>query len=335
VGTARSIFRAWRLLPLLALATSLLAVSAKFQDAVKARIDGGYAVVLYANGTKSLIPLSSLNAEDRTWIGNLAAESPLAHGKSEVRVVKEQVAVKNTIAVSTVVGPLETVQLNPPSIFRDQIDATCMLYARVHWLDIAGFYLSNVDLYKIINNSDPNRPWADPFYHRAMAAMVLNFRPIVHVLPPQVDPFTWARGELRAGRPVLAAFPREIWQDLPPGFVAGHPWSGGDVGHQIVINGFTWNSATKSGTFHIINSWKELPEFDLKTEFATGAMVIERSLSPKGEAAPETTKLVVTKVILLSSTGKTKLFEVQTNLGAKRVAAPDEASARAMIESEN
>lgn len=101
------------------------------------------------------------------------------------------------------------------------------------------------------------------------------------------DPFEWARGELRKGRPLLAAFPREIWQALPPGFIAAHPWGGGNVGHQIVVNGFTWNSETKQGTFHIINSWAELPEFDLKTEAAKGgALVISYSMLPKGEAPP-------------------------------------------------
>jgi hypothetical protein len=60
------------------------------------------------------------------------------------------------------------------------------------------------------------------------------------------------------------------------------------VGHQIVINGFTWNSETRQGTFHIVNSWAELPEFDLKTEAAKGgALMIQESLCPKGEAPPE------------------------------------------------
>jgi hypothetical protein len=157
-------------------------------------------------------------------------------------------------------------------------------------------------------------------------------RPIVYNWTPKVDAFEWTRQELRKGRPVLAAFPREIWQALPPGFVGQHPWNGGSVGHQIVINGFTWNRDTHEGTFHIINSWKELPEFDLKTEMARGAMDVEQSLSPKGEPVEEAVVTQVTKVVLIRSIGKTNLYEVDTSTGVERVAAPDAATARAMVE---
>jgi hypothetical protein len=95
-----------------------------------------------------------------------------------------------------------------------------------------------------------------------------------------------------------------------------HPWNGGSVGHQIVINGFTWNRDTHEGTFHIVNSWKELPEFDLKTEMARGAM--DRRTEPlakgrtggggRGDAQ-------VTKVVLIRSIGKTNLYEVETSTG--------------------
>src|ERR1035437_3867681 len=47
-----------------------------------------------------------------------------------------------------------------------------------------------------------------------------------HRRPGQADPFKWVRDEIRKGRPVLASFPKEVWQDLPPGFIAAHPWSG-------------------------------------------------------------------------------------------------------------
>jgi len=235
------------------------------------------------------------------------------------------------------VGPLETVQLVQPNVMRDQIDATCMLYARVHWLDIAGFYMPVVDLYKIINNSSPAHPWADPFYRQSLVGLMDKFtpRPVIHNLPGQADPFKWARDEIRKGRPVLASFPREVWQDLPPGFIAAHPWSGGNVGHQVVINGFTWNKDTQKGTFHIINSWRELPEFDLKTEAADGAMVIEQSLSPKGEPREEAAKLTVVDVTLVSSMGKTNLYKVETSDGIRRVAAPNADAARKMVESED
>jgi len=326
------------LLALCFIGSPLFAVTAKFQNAVKARIEGGYAVVLFADGTKGVFPLGSIKEEDRAWLESLSAESPLARSKSEVVVVKEAqaTAVKKTIQVATTAGSLETVQLVQPNVLRDQIDATCMLYARVHWLDIAGFYLPVVDLYKIINNSNPARPWADPFYRQSLVGLMYKFtpRPVVHNLPAQADPFKWARDELRKGRPVLASFPREVWQDLPPGFIAAHPWSGGDVGHQVVINGFTWNSDTQKGTFHVINSWRELPEFDLKTEAADGAMVIEQSLSPKGEQREEAAKVTVVNVTLVSSMGKTNLYKVETSNGIRKVAAPSADAARTMVESE-
>jgi hypothetical protein len=326
--------RALALLAAAFLAAPLFAVSPKYQGATKARIDGGYAVVVLADGSRAMVPLDSLRAEDREWLTRLSQQSPLARGKSEVRVVKEEVRAKNTIAVSTVVGPLETVQLIPPNISRDQIGATCMVYARVHWLDIAGYYVNNVDIYRIINNADTVHPWKDTRYYESMERMVMNFtpRPLVHRWTPQVDAFEWTRAELRKGRPVLAAFPREIWQDLPPGFVGQHPWSGGNVGHQIIINGFTWNRDTREGTFHIVNSWKELPEFDLDTKAALGALVVEQSLSPKGEAKQAVAKARITKVTLIKAMGMSNLYEVDTDNGVERVAAADEDAARSMVE---
>jgi hypothetical protein len=40
----------------------------------------------------------------------------------------------------------------------------------------------------------------------------------------------------------------------------------------------------------------------------------------------------VTKVVLIRSIGKTNLYEVDTSTGVERVAAPDAATARAMVE---
>jgi hypothetical protein len=318
---------------LLLFSGSLLAVTPKYQDAVRARIENGYAIILLANGSKTMVPLSSLKADDREWLTKLSAESPLARGNSQVQIVKEVVKVKTTIAVSTNVGPLETVQLIPPNVPRDQIGATCMVYARVHWLDIAGFYVDNVDIYKIINNADTDHPWTSPNFYQSMDSLVTRFTPLVHNWTPKVDAFDWTRQELRRGRPVLASFPREVWQDLPPGFVGKHPWNGGNVGHQVVINGFTWNTETHEGTFHIVNSWKELPEFDLKTEAARGAMEVEQSLSPKGELRENSVKTQVTRVILIKTIGKTNLYEVDTTNGVERVAAAVAAAARPMVES--
>ena len=319
---------------LLGIATTALAVSPKYEGALKARIENGYATVLLANGSKTLVPLSALSADDLAFLKGLAVQSPLQHGNSVVTVVKASVPVKKTIAVSSVVGPLETVQLVPPNVGRDQIGATCMVYARVHWLDIAGYYVDNADIYRIINNADTNEPWKSPSYYPGLTHLVYDFtpRPLVHDWTPKVDPFEWTRQELRKGRPVLGSFPREIWQALPPGFVGKHPWSGGNVGHQIVVNGFTWNSETHSGTFHIINSWDGLMEFDLKTEFAKGAMEVEQSLSPKGELPEKAEQTRVLKLRVLKAVGKTNLYEADTNNGTQRVVAPDEDSARSMLE---
>jgi len=77
------------LLALFLVGSPLLAINARFQNAVKARIENGYAIVLFADGTKGVFPLGSLKEEDRTWLESLSAENPLARGKSEVVVVKE------------------------------------------------------------------------------------------------------------------------------------------------------------------------------------------------------------------------------------------------------
>ena len=156
------------MLPLLVIGLLLAgrvgAESARFSNAVKARIEKGYAVVQFADGTKTMVPMASLPDEDRTFLTALSSQSPLAHGKSEVVVAKETFNVKRTIQVATVVGPLETVQLCPPSVPRNQLGATCMLYGRVHWLDIAGYPLDNASIYRVSSDVNPDRPWADPRY---------------------------------------------------------------------------------------------------------------------------------------------------------------------------
>ncbi|MFA6287733.1 MAG: hypothetical protein WC661_10150 [Opitutaceae bacterium] len=321
---------------LLLITVDAQAVSSRLDGVVKARMDKSYAVVVFADGTRAMLPLASLTEEDRAWLANLSAESPVAHGNSVVTVVKTTVTAKQTIVTSAVAGPQETVQLCPPNVSRDQIGGTCMLYGRVHWLDIAGYYVDTPAIYKISNNVDKDHPWKDPRFHQGIASLISGFTPspVVHSPPAQVDdPFEWARAELRKGRPILAAFPREIWQALPPGFIAAHPWGGGSVGHQIVINGFTWNKETRKGTFHIINSWQELPEFDLQTDAAKGgALVIEQSMSPKGEVQAASTKEVVQTITFLRAVGKTNLYEVKTNLGTKKIAAVSEEAARSLIE---
>ena len=74
-------------------------------------------------------------------------------------------------------------------------------------------------------------------------------------------------------------------------------------------------------------------EFDLKTEAAQGgALVIEQSLSPRGEMPAPTAKEVVKTITFLRVAGKTNLYEVETNLGKRRVAATSEDGARALVE---
>ena len=73
-------------------------------------------------------------------------------------------------------------------------------------------------------------------------------------------------------------------------------------------------------------------EFDLKTEFAKGAMEVEQSLSPKGELPEKAEQTRVLKLRVLKAVGKTNLYEADTNNGTQRVVAPDEDSARSMLE---
>lgn len=301
---------------------------------MQARIEGSYAIVVTASGAKTMVPMASLSAEERARLATLAAAKPLARGKSTVAVAKEPV--RQTIATAKTESGLETVQLCPPNVFRNQIGATCILYGRIHWLDIAGYGTDVAAIYEVSNAVDSEKPYLDPRYHQAMQDLIRKQKPraLIHPLPGyEEDAFEWARGELRRGRPLLAAFPKEIWQALPPGFIAQHPWNGGSVGHQVVINGFTWNKETKTGTFHIINSWQELAEFDLKTEAAGGgAMVVEASLSPRGEEPEATLREVVKSITFLRAAGTTNLYEVETNRGKRKIAAASEDAVRALIE---
>ena len=328
---------------ILSLATvvdSLAEVSTEYRTATLARVNGTYIMVVHANGTKSMVPVASLKTEDHAWLIELSQKKPLPQSKSSVVVVAAEAPApktKSTIEKSAVEGPLETVQLVPPNLMRDQIGGTCMLYARIHWLDIGGYYTQTPDIYKIINGTPPDAPWLEPRYVRGLVSVFTDHKPVpvLHRPPPQVEPFEWAREQLRLGRPLLAAFPREIWQALPPGFIAAHPWNGGSVGHQIVINGFTWNKETRQGTFHIINSWSELPSFDLTTEAAGGgALVIEASLSPIGEklkTTPAADKETVKSIRLVKAVGALNLYEVETTHGTRRMIAASEEAVHELV----
>lgn len=313
----------------------LTSVSPQFREVTQARFEETQVVMLLANGSRSIAPLPALSPTDLAWLKKIAQDNPLARGKSSVVVVASTDPVKKTIQVAKTEGTLETVQLCPPNVIRDQIGGTCMIYARVHLLDIAGYYVNAGDIYKIINDTPPDHPWTSPRYVAGLTGIAEGFKskPVAHRMLPQDEPFEWARQELRKGRPILAALPREIWQALPPGFIAAHPWNGGSVGHQIVINGFTWDANTKKGTFHVINSWAELMEFDLNTDAVqNGLLIMETSLSPMGEPKTETVKETVKKVTFIKSLGSSNLYEVETNLCTRRVAAPSEDRVYSLIE---
>jgi hypothetical protein len=320
----------------LGLVTSAAFADTVYQDAVKARIENKYMIVLFADGSKKMVPVASLNDDDRALLTKLSVDQPLPAGKSTITVVASTGPIKSTIVTATTVGPVETVQLCPPSVSRDQIGPTCMLYGRVHWLDIAGYYISNETLAKTPTGANPEQPWEDPRYLQGLEELFTGFKPqptVMDLPGHELDPFAWARDQLRKGRPILAALPREIWQALPPGFIATHRWGGGRIGHQIVLNGFTWNSETKQGTFHVVNSWANLPEFELSTEAAKGGnLVIEQALLRKGESAPPPVRETVKAITLVRAVGKSNLYEVETNLGKRRVMAASEGAARSMAE---
>src|SRR5450755_644018 len=67
------------------------------RGAVEARIDAAYAVGLFSDGRKTMVPLSSLKAGDRAWLEALAAGHPLARGNSKMTVVASALPVKKTL----------------------------------------------------------------------------------------------------------------------------------------------------------------------------------------------------------------------------------------------
>ena len=307
----------------------------KLQNVAAARIDGNYAVIVTGDGSRSLLPLTELSPPDRAWLEAFAAGHSLAHGNSRVVTVASTAPEKKTIVVSKTVGPIETVQLCPPSVFHNQTACFCALYARIHWLDIAGYYVKMGDVNKVEGlAADPDDPWKSRAYGPALDQLVLAYVPAAAIHEPvsQDHVFDWILGEVRQGRPVFAALTHEIWQALPPKFIAARGWDGGKEGHAIVINGFTWNHQTNKGSFHIINSWEQLYEFDLPVENAVNMLAYPRSLTPKGRIEAPDAPEQVQRVTLIRAAGAVNIYEVETNRGVRRVAAPNEAEARALIE---
>lgn len=309
---------------------------AKFKGLTAARVESGYAAVLYESGRKGMLPLASLTAEETGWVTAFAAAHPLAHGKSTMVTAKAEV--KKTIEKQSIENGVETVQLCAPAKLRDQIGATCMFYGRVHYLDIAGYPVEDGEIYQVINNASTDRPFDDYRYHIRMQMLFIKQKPtpLVHYPEGKLSPFEWARQELRKGRPVLSSLPLDIWMSLPAEFLATHPFDGNSkIGHQVVINGFTYNPATEKGTLHVVNSWRALAEFDVPVEKKDEQrIIIEQSLSPRGELPEQAVKIIAGNVTELKPVGKQFLYAVETNQGPQRVVAVSAAAARAVVEAD-
>lgn len=306
----------------------------KIAELAAARIEGGYVTVQFKNGRRGLFPVIDLSDAEIDEMKAFAAANPLAKGKSSVVVAK--VEVKKTIEKQETKDGTETVQLIPPAKLRDQIGGTCMFYARVHYLDIAGYPIQDGEIYKVINNVSSQQPYLDYRYHVGMQLLFLKQKPspIPYFPDGTIPPFEWARQQLRKGRPILAALPENIWLSLPAEFLAAHPWEGNNrIGHQVVINGFTYNPATKKATFHIVNSWRVLAEFDITVEPRDERnLVMEQSLGPRGEPPEQPPRLTAGAIALLKPVGRQNLYSVETNLGPRKVMAASEEAAKQFVE---
>ena len=308
----------------------------KIEEMESARIEGGYMTVLFKNGRRGLLPLVDFNAADEEAMKAFAAANPLAKGKSSVVTAKVAVEVKKTIEKQVTEDGTEIVQLVSPAKLRDQIGSTCMFYARVHYLDIAGYPIEDGEIYKVINTVSSTEPYLDYRYHVGMQMLFLRKKPIplAHFPNGTVPPFEWARQQLRKGRAILAALPEDIWLTLPADYLATHFFEGNSkIGHQIVINGFTYNPTTKKSTFHIVNSWRALSEFDVTVEPRDERnIVMEQSLSPRGELPEQPPKVVAGAITLVRPVGRQNLYSVETNLGPQRVMAASEQAAKQFVE---
>ena len=317
-------------------ADAAAATPAKFEGLASARVESGYISVLYENGRKGVLPIRTLTEAEVNWLTAFATAHPLAHGKGSVVVAK--VEAKKTIEKQVTENGVETVQLCPPAKLRDQIGGTCMFYGRVHYLDIAGYPVEDAEIYRVINNVPTNEPYLDYHYYVGMLELFLKQKPspILHYPDGTLSPFEWARQELRKGRPILSGLPEDIWMSLPAEFVATHRFDGtGKIGHQVVINGFTYNPATQKGTFHVINSWRSLAGFDVPVEKADERRILmEQSISPRGEPPEQAVKLVAGKITALKQVGTQSLYAVETNLGPRRVLASSEEAAKTLVEAD-
>jgi len=285
-----------------------------------------------------MYPLKDLTDADRDWLTRFAAEHPLAHGNSKVIVAAEAPKpAKKTIEVSRTEGTLETVQLCQPAIIRNQDGNFCYTFAMVHCMDIAGYVIQPGTIEAIqdhANAIDSENPWHDRDYGPSVQRMLTQLAPpqALHAFDHEESLYDWIRDQLRKGRPVLTLFPDNIWQALPPELVARlRGWHGDSMGHAVVINGFTYDHRTNNGTFHVINSWDVLQQWDLPVAAAQGYVDVYFSLSPKGEAIEKAAPLEIQAVKDLGAHGTLHLYAVTTNRGTKRVLAASEAQARSLV----
>jgi len=127
------------------------------------------------------------------------------------------------------------------------------------------------------------------------------------------------------------------WKNLDPKVLArqlpADPANAHAVPYLHAINGFTYNPATKKATFHIVNSWRVLAEFDVPVEARDEQNILmEQSLSPKGELPEQAKKIVAGAVTLLKPVGKQNLYSVETNVGPQKVLAASEEGAKQFVE---
>jgi hypothetical protein len=102
-----------------------------------------------------------------------------------------------------------------------------------------------------------------------------------------------------------------------------------------VINGFTYNPTTGKATFHVVNSWRVLPEFDVPVELKDEPRILmEQSLSPRGEPPEEAVKVVAKSITQLRPVGTQFLFAVETNTGIQKVMATTAEAAKAVVEAD-
>jgi len=192
----------------------------------------------------------------------------------------------------------------PAQCWRDQIGPTCMFSTPAACINPRHRRLRGVadgEIYKVINNRQPGGALQGlPFIHVGMQLASSSSRsrvPIAHYRDKaRLPPFEWGRArELPAKGPGPSSRPcprtsgcrcRRDYLRHPPLRRAT-----AKIGHQIVINGFSYNPATKEGPpFHIVNSWARACRSSIIPVRAgrdERNILMEQSLSAEGPSPPE------------------------------------------------